>query len=132
MRVRMRPSGVSGESGDGGGGKRGSGGSRRSRGRGGGGGSGRCREAGGRGKRAIAAITASGSRVEFRLVLEAEEKGEADELPDPRGGNWAKLRVAKAVMLNDKAVASAGEGLSPSGVRSISVKLTEVGGRQME
>jgi preprotein translocase subunit SecD len=83
------------------------------------------------GKRALAPITAGNTRLQIRLVL-TDEKEEGDDMPDPIAPQGPKLRVSKQVALNEKAVASAEKSPSADGAEQLSVKLTEIGGRQME
>lgn len=83
------------------------------------------------GQAALKEMTSPDSRLQLRLVLDKDAPGEFDEIADPSSGE--KLHVAKEVLLNEKAFASAslaaGEKPDQNRVRA---SLTEAGANQME
>jgi hypothetical protein len=83
-----------------------------------------------KGKRAIETLTATNGRIQFRLVLGPNEKGDAEELPSPEDPG-TKLRLAKQVVLNHAAIARAYPTAGEGGAVVAGVELTEEGARQM-
>jgi preprotein translocase subunit SecD len=83
------------------------------------------------GQAALKEITVPDSRLQLRLVLDEGEAGEFDEVTDPTSGR--RLRVAREVVLNEKAFASASVVMDDKTHQPrISAKLTDAGANQME
>jgi preprotein translocase subunit SecD len=82
------------------------------------------------GQAALKEITSPDSRLQLRLVLEKDAPGEFDEITDPSTGK--KLHVGKEALLNERAFASASLAPEQLGQNSVSAKLTEAGGNQLE
>jgi preprotein translocase subunit SecD len=82
------------------------------------------------GKAALAEMTAAGSRLQLRLVLEKDAPGEFDAVDNPSGG---KINISKEILLNEKAFALASLAKDGNdGRATVRVTLTEAGANQME
>ena len=83
------------------------------------------------GQAALKEITARDSKLQLRLVLDKDAPGEFDEIAEPSSGR--KLHVAKEVLLNEKAFASASVATDDKTKQPrVSAKLTDAGANQME
>jgi hypothetical protein len=82
-----------------------------------------------KGKRVLQALTAPDARLQFRLAVGAADAA-AEDFPDPRipGGT---LRLAKTVLLNERAVARAYPIVSQNGSPAVGLELTDDGANQM-
>jgi preprotein translocase subunit SecD len=65
----------------------------------------------------------------FRLVAEADDKSEVDEMPDPSGGK--ALRVLKPIVLDQRDIARAYETKTTGGT-AVGIDFSAEGGKKLE
>ncbi len=78
-----------------------------------------------------ASATQPSSRLQFRLVADANDAAPADVLDDPDGREKATLRIRKEVLLDESAVAGAAVKLLPDGKAAVEVDFTPAGAKRM-